>query len=106
MTRYSVDPIVRRLHVRLGTAGKPNDDLWGHGYDGLAEALRVSRSTARRMCTFGLTERQADHAAIMLGTHPALLWPSWWTDSASGEERADWFADDPPMSALDLEEAS
>ena len=106
MTRYSVDPIVRRLGVRLGCPGKPHDDLWGHGYDALAAALGVSRSMARRMCSFGLTERQADHAAIALGTHPALLWPSWWTDSSSGEEQAGWFAEDPPLADLELEEAS
>lgn len=106
MTRYPLDPIARRLHVRLGLPGNPQDPPGEHGHDAIAVSLGVSRATARRMATFGLTERQADHAAITLGTHPALLWPSWWSDGTSGEERPGWFADDPPITDLDLEEAS
>jgi len=26
-----------------------------------------------------LTDREADHAAVALGTHPGCVWPAWWT---------------------------
>lgn len=38
---------------------------------------RIRRQWAR----VGLTLEEADHAAIMVGTHPSLIWPREWAES-------------------------
>ena len=47
----------------------------------LASQVGVSASTAQKWETSGLTDRQADNAAVALGRHPAELW-GWaeWAD--------------------------
>ena len=45
----------------------------------LARSLGVSVRTVWRWHHHGLTDTQADHAAIALGLHPAIVWPDWLT---------------------------
>jgi hypothetical protein len=47
----------------------------------LARSLGVNVRTVWRWHRHGLTDAQADHAAIALGLHPALVWPDWLTTS-------------------------
>jgi hypothetical protein len=39
--------------------------------------LAVSGTDLTTAARVGLTDRQADHWAIALGSHPALVWPGW-----------------------------
>jgi hypothetical protein len=95
--RYPVEPLAHRLGITLGEPGRPDDDTL-HGHQALAARLQISVATARRIADAGLTEVQADRAAIRLGLHPANLWPTWWTnDLHVDEDDPDWFADDPPL---------
>lgn len=62
---------IKRLIVR-----KKGRMPWGE----FARKLGISSRTLQRvmaMKTIGLYA--ADHMAIRLGTHPALVWPDWWT---------------------------
>lgn len=43
----------------------------------LASAVGVTDRTLQRWDRDGLDEWQADRAAIAVGLHPALVWPSW-----------------------------
>lgn len=43
----------------------------------LAARVGVSARTVHRWRHNGLTDQQADHAAIALGRHPATIWPDW-----------------------------
>ena len=45
----------------------------------LAGAIGVSASTLARYAAEGLTDWQADRAAIALRLHPALVWPGWFS---------------------------
>jgi len=44
----------------------------------LASALGVDRRTIHKWRRTGLSEWQADRAAITLGVHPGTVWAEWW----------------------------
>lgn len=54
----------------LIAAGHPSADV-------IAMQLGVSPRSIWRWHHRGLTDRQADRAAIALGYHPANIWPDW-----------------------------
>lgn len=43
----------------------------------LRQALHMSGTNWQRALTEGLTDQQADRAAIRHGWHPANVWPGW-----------------------------
>ncbi|MFN0090128.1 MAG: MerR family transcriptional regulator [Acidimicrobiales bacterium] len=45
----------------------------------LADRLGVTARTVHRWRAEGLSDLQADRAAIAVGLHPALVWPDWCT---------------------------
>lgn len=99
MARYPITPIAHRLGITLHQPGNRHDPHLD-GYNALAQALHVSRATARRMVANGLTDLQADRAALAIGLHPSLLWPTWWADTPSDEDIPGWYTDDPPLRRL------
>ncbi len=54
----------------LDAAGRPSADV-------LAARVGVTPRTIWRWHHRGLTDQQADHAAIALGYHPANIWTNW-----------------------------
>lgn len=46
----------------------------------VADALDVSTGTLARWRQDGLSQWRADRAAIAIGSHPALIWPTWISD--------------------------
>ena len=44
----------------------------------LAGWIGVSARTIHRWARAGIPARQADHAAIAIGSHPAYIWPEEW----------------------------
>lgn len=97
MTEYVPDLTVRRpfplealaehLCIELHQAGRrPDDERADAGLAALAERLGISLSTAKRRLQWGLTDKQADQAAVMCGTHPALLWRDWWPLAVDDED--------------------
>jgi hypothetical protein len=54
----------------------------------LARRLDVSVRTVWRWNHHGLSDIQADHAAIALGLHPALVWSDWLTAASAPALRA------------------
>lgn len=42
-----------------------------------SEVLGITQRTADRWKAGGIPDKSADHAAIAIGTHPALIWPDW-----------------------------
>ena len=56
--------------------------------DGSAErAFAVSTTTWKEWLVDGLSEWQADRAALRLGFHPAMLWPTWADDGLTVLDR-------------------
>lgn len=49
----------------------------------VARVLRVSPRTVFRYRKYGLNDRQADHAAVSAGYHPAEIWPDWYAFAAT-----------------------
>lgn len=49
----------------------------GFNASAVQRVLHVSGSTYRRLLVDGLSDWQADRAAIRLGFHPVHLWPGW-----------------------------
>lgn len=49
----------------------------GRSYRAVMARLAVSGATLRIAARDGLTDRQADHWAIALGSHPSMVWPGW-----------------------------
>lgn len=45
----------------------------------VAALVGVSTRTVHRWQRNGLTDTQADRAAVALGLHPANVWPDWWS---------------------------
>lgn len=41
--------------------------------------LGIDRQRRKYWRDHGLTAYDADRLAVRLGTHPALIWPEWWT---------------------------
>lgn len=78
--RYPLEPLAQHLGITLGTTGghQPDDDLLTLA--DLADRLRISHRHARRLHHEGLTEDQADRAAIDAGSHPSEIWPEWFDD--------------------------
>jgi hypothetical protein len=64
----------------LDAAGRPS-------VDALAGWLGVSPRTIWRWHHRGLTDRQADRAAIALGQHPANIWTDWHHAYTAGPAR-------------------
>lgn len=96
MTRYPLEPLADALRIDIGTPGRPHDDdRADHGLVALSAHLGVTDRTLRRLRCNGLTDRQADHFAIVAGLHPAEIWPTWFDDAPG--EGDDWYADDAPM---------
>ncbi len=60
---YPFEPLERLLGVR--------------DHQEEASRLGVTRRQLYRFLDEGLTERFADHLAVRLGLHPALIWPEW-----------------------------
>ena len=54
-----------------------------------ARRLHVSGSAFARMRLVGLTERQADEAAVRLGLHPGLVWERWWQRDDADDDVVD-----------------
>ncbi len=48
----------------------------------IARSLGVSTRTVWRWRSTGLTELQADRAAIAAGLHPGTVWDTWWAAAA------------------------
>lgn len=42
-----------------------------------AEIVGTTMRTVQRWHKSGLTDTQADHCAVRVGTHPAMVWPGW-----------------------------
>ena len=61
---------------------QPLLDTTGLNTKAAAEHLGVSGSVLARRRRTGLTDVQADHWAIRLGTHPFLVWGWAWVDAA------------------------
>lgn len=53
----------------------------------LAARLGVSRRTVCRWKRQGLTECQADQAAVRAGLHPGIVWSEWWSSAACVTQR-------------------
>lgn len=62
--RYEFEPL-----ARAAGGGSARD---------LAERLGVTSRTIFRWKADGIPDVQADRAAIAIGQHPALLWPTDW----------------------------
>ncbi len=61
--RWPLDPLLAAAgHPPIGT---------------LAARIGVARRTVTRWRTNGLTDEQADNAAVMLGYHPLNIWTDW-----------------------------
>ncbi len=78
MTRYAfvdLEPFIEHAYSDDG-----NHNRASHiGICGKAAAtLEVDPATVQNWRRRGLNERQADHAAVRLGFHPASIWPEWW----------------------------
>lgn len=96
--RYPLAPLAAHLRIELhATGARSHDDRTEAGLALLADRLGIGHRWAKRMLANGLTERQADRAAIRLGLHPCTLWTSWWDDAG---DDADWFTDDPRLESL------
>lgn len=48
----------------------------------IARSLGVTTRTVWRWRSTGLTELQADRAAIAAGLHPGNVWDTWWATAA------------------------
>ena len=48
----------------------------------IARSLGVTTRTVWRWRSAGLTELQADRAAIAAGLHPGTVWDTWWATAA------------------------
>lgn len=67
--RYPVTPFLDAARTVLGRAVTIED---------VALRLGISRATAYRRQSDGLTEQEADVLAChLLGVHPCLVWPEW-----------------------------
>jgi hypothetical protein len=96
--RYPLAPLAALLRITLHQPGRPvDDDRADAGLVALADRLGMSLSTMKRRHRNGLTEREADRAAVAAGVHPSAIWPTWW-DGAPGDH--DWYADDPTLAEL------
>lgn len=83
--RYPLEPLAIRLDAELGVQGGRHPATDGPtGLTAVCEALHVSESSAKRYRRFGLSDRQADHAATVLGMHPSQVWPEWF-DAVPGD---------------------
>lgn len=106
--RYPLAPFAAVMRVTLHQAGNPNDDRTAAGLAALANRLGMSMSTMKRRHRDGLTEREADRAAVAAGVHPHAIWPGWF-DDAPGEDTLvggdGWYSDDPSLAELDVEAA-
>ena len=64
----------------------PLADLEAHLGQGstttVAQRLGVTTRTVWRWRSAGLTELQADRAAIAAGLHPGTVWDTWWDTAA------------------------
>lgn len=97
--RYDLADLAAALRIELGPQDR-NRQSEGEprGLLALAARLGTDERHLRRAMHHGLTDRQADRYATRVGLHPASIWPCWWEHAGSD---ADWFADDPPVSALE-----
>lgn len=83
--RFPLEPLAVVLSVELGVQGGMHPATDGPtGLTAVAESLGVSESSAKRYRRHGLSDRQADHAAVALGVHPSVLWPDWF-DAVPGD---------------------
>ncbi|MGD9797571.1 MAG: helix-turn-helix domain-containing protein [Acidimicrobiia bacterium] len=72
-TRYPVTPVEEIVLCRVRTASAVD----------VAATVGVSPRTVKRWRADGMSEQQADGAAVALGYHPALLWPTWLQEDAT-----------------------
>lgn len=86
-TRYPLAPLARALGITVTTRGGGNQPGHLQGLAAIATHLGISHRHAQRLHQHGLNPEQADRYAIRLGIHPAVLWPSWWTDTDTRADR-------------------
>jgi len=55
----------------------------------IAAQLGVTARTVWRWRRTGLTDRQADRAAIAAGWHPGAIWDTWWTTNPTTTDLLD-----------------
>lgn len=79
-TRYPLEPLAQHLGINLGQIGGHQPGQHPTGITALADRLGISPRVAQRHRRHGLTPRLADRYACTTGTHPANIWPTWWTD--------------------------
>lgn len=71
---YDLAPLLGAIDVPEYGRGDPTP----HAMVILAERASVGRSTVYRWHERGLSEIEADRAAISLRLHPCMIWPEWW----------------------------
>jgi excisionase family DNA binding protein len=75
---FELEVLAAAVGVELGVnGGQRRVGEPAGGLELLAELLGVSYSTAQRMRRHGLSEVQADRAAIAVGLLPELVWPAY-----------------------------
>jgi hypothetical protein len=78
---YAAASVGRRPHRAEGCmscfSGQDPDVTGCLSQGHLAAHLGVTRRTVQRWARRGLTDDQADRAAVALGTVPGCVWPSW-----------------------------
>lgn len=78
-TEEEFDDLVR---LRWSLAGhrwpwEPLGDVLGGSVRSQAAQLGVHDRQVSRWRSYGLTDDQADRFAILVNSHPAILWPDW-----------------------------
>lgn len=83
--RFPLEPLARRLGIRLIQAGGQQPGQLPEGLADLAGRTGMSHRTARRLHQFGMTWLQADRYSVAAGLNPSTVWADWFL-WAPGEE--------------------
>lgn len=91
--RLPLAPLLPYLQAEIDAINEANRAVHGYAPAGPPAAIEAllgcRRRKAQRITTDGqINERDADHIAIRLGYHPALIWGTAWWDLARTEAAA------------------
>ena len=84
--RFAVDAL--EAHWGPFTIHNHDTPVVGSNSELLAEVLGVSRRTVQRWRKEGIPEHYADKLACRIGTHPSLIWETWFSCDGDAEPAA------------------